>query len=49
MLNDYQAIDALVSGVTETTRFLSRFLSRKFGFIFLLIGLGAIISKFLLG
>jgi len=48
MLNNYQTIEALVSEVKETTGFLSRLLSRKTVFTFLLIGLGVIISKFLL-
>jgi hypothetical protein len=48
MMNDYQSIDALVSGVKGTTGFLSTLFSRKSGLVFLVIVLAAIVSKLIL-
>ncbi len=48
MLNDYQSIEALVSGVQGTTDFLSRLISQKSGLVLLLIIFGVIVSKLIL-
>jgi hypothetical protein len=48
MMNDFQSIDALVSGVQGTTGFLSRLISRKSGLVFLFIVLAVIVSKLIL-
>lgn len=45
---DYRSIDALVSGVKDTTGFLSRLISRKSGFAFLFIVFAVIVSTFIL-
>lgn len=47
-MNDYQSIDALVSGVKGTTGFLSRLISRKFGLAFLFIVFTVIVSTLIL-
>jgi hypothetical protein len=48
MTNEFQSIDALVSGVKGTTGFLSRLISRKSGLIFLFIALAVLVSKLIL-
>jgi len=45
MMNEFGAIDNLISGIKGTTGFLSGLVSRKFGLVFLFIVLGVIISK----
>lgn len=47
MLNEYQSVDGLVSGIKGTTSFLSSLISRKFGLVFLFIVFGVIVSKLL--
>jgi hypothetical protein len=47
-MNDYQSIDALVSGVKGTTGFLSRLISRKSGIAFLFIVFAVIVSTLIL-
>ena len=45
---DYQSIDSLVSGVTGTTSFLSRLISRKSALLFLFILFTVIVSTFII-
>jgi hypothetical protein len=45
---DYQSIDSLVSGVKGTTAFLSKLISRKSGFAFLVIVFVVIVSTLIM-
>jgi hypothetical protein len=49
MLNEFPNVEALVDGVKGTTGFLSTLISRKSGLIFMLIVLGAIVTKLITG
>jgi len=47
MSYEYQSVEDLIEGIKGTTGFLSGFLSRKSGLVFLFIVLGVIFSKIL--
>jgi hypothetical protein len=49
MLNDYQSLDTLIDGVKGTTNMLSRLISRKTGALFLIVVLGGVLLKVLVG
>jgi len=48
-MEEYYSVEALIDGVKGTTGFLSSLVSRKFGLVFLVIVLGVVLSKVLLG
>lgn len=48
MLNEYQSVDGLISGIMGTTNILSGLFSRKAGLIILFVVFGVIVSKILI-
>ena len=48
MLNEYQSVDGLISGIKGTTNIISGLFSRKSGLIFLFVVFGVIVSKILI-
>lgn len=49
MLNDYPNVDVLINKVTGTTSFISSLVSRKTGLLIMLIVLGVMVTKAILG
>jgi hypothetical protein len=47
-MNEYQSVESLIEGIKGTTGFITGFVHRKFGLVFLFIILGVLVTQLLL-